>query len=136
MFNKYDIYYGHNYRFEKNFLITNRKLIPVDREVFVANKISNLDVFTGEELADKLKIGSAIHIQIGYSKCHPKDNFDKKIGRELARQRMKEEILEVTKIVLTKDEIYVTLSNESYELEYNIVRGKEYFRLYGAEKHE
>ena len=134
MFKDLDVYYYQTYRFRgRSHGFEKSVLIPYNKEVFVSSKLRNNDLFTGQKLTDVLSIGSAVHVSVGHSKCSPKDNFDKKIGRELARQRMKEEILEVTKIVLTKEQYYVTLENEKYELCYYINYGKEFFRLESAE---
>ena len=141
MFDNLDVYYGHHYVFNRkgtsftsSGLPFNSKYLDiVNREVLVSFKLKNTLLSSNQRYSEVIRIGDEIHLAIGHSKCHPDDNFNRKLGRQIAKDRMEDNIFEVTKIVLTKELTYVTIENKKYRLEYSIYPNKEYFRLESAE---
>ncbi len=59
-------------------------------------------------------------MDFGYSKVHPKDRYNKKIGREQAFAKMKDLTLTVKKIEVTPTHMYV-LFEEMVEREFRIM---------------
>lgn len=74
-------------------------------------------------------IGEKITLKVGFAKCSEKDNYNKKLGRELALNRMKEVKFEVTRIVYTKDEVNVDLTAEGINVELSFKQKRQLSRL-------
>ena len=77
----------------------------------------------------KFEVGQQVEIEIGEAICSEKDSFNKKIGRELAQSRMNKVILEVSRIVYTKDRVDVTLTSEEIEVDISFRKDKNFSRL-------
>lgn len=61
-----------------------------------------------------LKPGDFFEKRFGLAKCHPKDNFCKKTGRELAESKAKVKRFTVVKIVDTVDKREITFNVDGY----------------------
>jgi len=64
-------------------------------------------------LLETLKVGEFLEKKVGISKCSDEDRYDKKIGRELAKSRMKLTRLTVVKIIQQDNYIRVDFVSDS-----------------------
>lgn len=73
--------------------------------------------------------------QIGVAHLSPGDQYDKKIGRELAAQRIKETELSVEMFIYYSDidKYFFTLSNDEIRIAVNLKRGHTNVRVFEAE---
>ena len=78
---------------------------------------------------ETLRIGSSISFKVGMATCSPKDNFSKKIGRELAEKNMQYLEFKVTKITLTEGRADVQLNSDKFQVELFIKEDKEFTRI-------
>lgn len=74
-------------------------------------------------------IGDTISLNFGTAKCHSTDNYNKKLGRELAVSRMQPIDFKVTRIVFTKGRVDLSLENDQFEVDLSFMEKKKYSRL-------
>ena len=74
-------------------------------------------------------VGGTIHIKFGVARCNKTDNFNKKIGRELAEKRMVITKFEVTKMIVEKEQLTLFLSNDQYSVQLMFKQNKQFSRL-------
>lgn len=81
--------------------------------------------------ATAYNIDDIVTVNIGKATCHEDENFCKKTGRDLAILRMKKVELKVTRYVVTKDRVDVSLQNDegTIEVDFSLREDKNYSRL-------
>jgi len=80
------------------------------------------------EMFLEMQVGDQLEVEVGKAVCSDKDNYNKKLGREIAQGRMKNVILDV--IVKTDSEVLLTDKTNHYCLRLSSTGKKVFFLDY------